>query len=95
MIVYYSSEHRFELVAFGRDCSGTGKETLSDIVMCKAAANVIGMPYKYDDYWNFAPKGCFANGLGFVFWNNEKIGGVSTNARAICKCKYLCYQRNI
>ena len=82
-----SAESRFEITAFGQDCSDMGMETLSNMYKCEEAAKEIGAYYEYDDtYFNY-PKGCFIFS-DTVRWNNHKIGAKYIWAQAICRCKY-------
>ena len=82
-----SAESRFEITAFGQDCSGMGMETLSNMYKCEEAAKEIGVDYEYDDTHFYWPKGCFIY-VDSVRWNNHKIGAKYKLAQAICRCKY-------
>ena len=85
-----SSDTRFEITEFGKDCSSISKHSLSDKSLCKEAAIGLGKVFAYEDCWRHLPKGCISDIMNKVYWNNFDCWGYAkdyTHFRAICSKK--------
>ena len=68
-------------------CSENGNIAVDDFTTCKKAARNLGYPFGGAEDLAGWPKGCYASGGEFVYFNKHIYGSKNDRARQICDRK--------